>query len=56
MNITITSKQIELTDSIKSKIENKFSKLERYINQDTDINVKLDVKKKSQKNRSNYIY
>lgn len=49
MNITITSKQIELTDSIKSKIENKFSKLERYINQDTDINVKLDVKKKSQK-------
>lgn len=49
MNITITSKQIELTDSIKSKIENKFSKLEKYLNQDTDINVKLDVKKKSQK-------
>lgn len=49
MNITIVSKQVELTEAIKLKVENKFSKLEKYINQDTNIQVKLDVKKKNQK-------
>lgn len=49
MNITIVSKQLKLTDAIKEKIENKFSKLEKYLNEDTDINVKLDVKRKNQK-------
>ncbi|WP_297130543.1 ribosome hibernation-promoting factor, HPF/YfiA family [Terrisporobacter sp.] len=49
MNINIISKKVELTEAIKSKIENKFGKLEKYLNQDTDINVKLDVRKKNQK-------
>lgn len=49
MNINIISKKVELTEAIKSKIENKFGKLEKYLNQDTDINVKLDVIKKNQK-------
>ena len=49
MNINIISKKVELTEAIKSKIENKFGKLEKYLNQDTDINVKLEVRKKNQK-------
>lgn len=49
MELKITSKKIELTDAIKSKIENTFMKLEKYINDDTDIHVKIDVKKKNQK-------
>lgn len=49
MNINIISKKVELTEAIKLKIENKFGKLEKYLNQDTDINVKLDVRKKNQK-------
>lgn len=49
MKLKITSKKIELTDAIKSKIENTFIKLEKYINDDTDIHVKIDVKKKNQK-------
>lgn len=49
MNINIISKKVELTEAIKTKIENKFGKLEKYLNQDTDINVKLDVRKKNQK-------
>lgn len=49
MNIKIISKKVELTDSIREKIENTFFNLERYISNDTDIHVKLDFVKRNQK-------
>ncbi len=49
MMITIVSKKVEVTDAIREKIESKFYKLERYINKDTEINIKIDVKKRNQK-------
>lgn len=49
MKIHIVSKKFELTTSIKSKIENTFDKLEKYISSDTDIYVNLSVTKNIQK-------
>ena len=49
MNIHIVSKKITLTNSIRDKIENTLINLEKYISDDTDIHVKLDVTKKNQK-------
>ncbi|CZR95375.1 MULTISPECIES: ribosome hibernation-promoting factor, HPF/YfiA family [unclassified Clostridioides] len=49
MNIIISGKQIELTDAIKSKIENKLSKLDNYIHPDTDVKVTVSAKKARQK-------
>lgn len=49
MSIYIVSKKITLTDAIRDKVENTLINLERYLSDDTDINVKLDVTKKSQK-------
>ncbi|SCH00393.1 ribosome hibernation-promoting factor, HPF/YfiA family [Romboutsia sp. 1001713B170207_170306_H8] len=49
MKINIVSKRVELTNSIREKIENTFYNLERYLSDDTDVHVKLDVTKRSQK-------
>lgn len=49
MNISIVSKNVEITDTIRNKVENTLNKLEKYIKNDININVKLDVKKKRQK-------
>ena len=49
MSIHIISKKITLTNSIKDKIENTLSNLKKYISDDTDIHVKLDVAKRNQK-------
>lgn len=49
MKIHIVSKKLELTSSIKNKIENTFAKLEKYISSDTDVYVTLSVTKNSQK-------
>lgn len=49
MAIHIVSKKVTLTNSIKDKIESTLVNLEKYISDDTDIHVKLDVKKKDQK-------
>lgn len=49
MKIHIVSKRIELTNPIRSKIENTFAKLKKYINSETDIYVNLSVTKNSQK-------
>lgn len=49
MKINIISKKIELTNSLREKIENTFYNLEKYIRSDTDVHVKLDITKKSQK-------
>ncbi|MBQ8998464.1 MAG: ribosome-associated translation inhibitor RaiA [Clostridium sp.] len=49
MTIHIVSKKITLTDAISNKIESVLINLEKYISDDTDIHVKLDVTKKRQK-------
>ncbi len=49
MRITITGKNIELTDGLKVAVEDKLGKLEKYFNPDTDIFVTLSVEKERQK-------
>lgn len=49
MNISIVSKNVEVTNTIREKVECTLTKLEKYIKNDININVKLDVKKKRQK-------
>ncbi len=49
MRITITGRNIELTEGIKSAVEDKLSKLEKYFTPDTDVNVTLSVEKERQK-------
>ena len=49
MRITITGKNIELTDGLKAAVEDKLGKLEKYFNPDTDIFVTLSVEKERQK-------
>ena len=49
MNMVIVSKKTTITDAIRTKIENTLGRLEKYINDDTDVKVKIDVKKKNQK-------
>lgn len=49
MNISIISRNVEVTDTIRNKVESTISKLERYIKNDVDVDVKIDVKKKFQK-------
>jgi putative sigma-54 modulation protein len=49
MNVSIVSKNIEVTDAIRERVENTLDKLEKFINEDVKVNVKLDVKKKNQK-------
>lgn len=49
MSIYIVSKKLALTTSIRDKVENTLIKLEKYLSNDTDIHVKLDVTKKNHK-------
>ena len=49
MNFTISGKNIEVTDGLRSSIESKLGKLERYFTPDTNINVTLSVEKERQK-------
>ena len=49
MRITITGRNIELTDGIKAAVESKLSKLEKYFMPDTDVFVTLSVEKERQK-------
>jgi len=49
MRITITGRNIELTDGLKGAVEDKLGKLEKYFNPDTDIFVTLSVEKERQK-------
>ena len=49
MRITITGKNIELTDGIKEAVEEKLGKLEKYFTPDTDVNVTLSVERERQK-------
>lgn len=49
MRITITGRNIELTDGIKGAVEERLSKLEKYFTPDTDVYVTLSVEKERQK-------
>ncbi len=49
MHITITGKNIDLTDGLKSAVEEKLGKLEKYFTEDTAILVTLSVEKERQK-------
>lgn len=49
MKFTISGKNIEVTDGLKSAIRDKLGKLERYFTPDTEIIVTLSVEKERQK-------
>ena len=49
MRYTITGKNIEVTEGLKSAIYEKIGKLERYFSKNTDVIVTLSVEKERQK-------
>jgi putative sigma-54 modulation protein len=49
MRITITGRNIDLTEGLKGAVESKLSKLEKYFTPDTDVYVTLSVEKERQK-------
>lgn len=49
MRFTITGRNIEVTEGLRSAVENKLGKLEKYFDKDVDINVTLSVEKDRQK-------
>lgn len=48
MKITISGKQIELTNALKARVEDKFSKLDRYFHKETEAFVTLSVQRELQ--------
>ena len=49
MRITISGRNIELTEGLKAAVEDKLNKLEKYFTPDTEVNVTLSVEKERQK-------
>ena len=49
MKITITGKNIELTQGLKDAVEERFKKLDKYFHKDTEAIITLDVEKGRQK-------
>ena len=49
MNITISGKNIEVTSGLKSAVNEKLAKLERYFTPETHVMVTLSVEKERQK-------
>lgn len=49
MRYIIAGKNIEVTEGLKNSVEHKFSKLERYFTDDTEVHVTFDVEKDRQK-------
>ena len=49
MNFIISGKNIAVTDGLRTAVEDKLCKLERYFTPDTDIHVTLSVEKERQK-------
>ena len=49
MRITITGRNIELTEGLKAAVEEKLGKLEKFFAPDTDVFVTLSVEKERQK-------
>ncbi|MBE7035210.1 MAG: ribosome-associated translation inhibitor RaiA [Ruminococcaceae bacterium] len=48
MKITMTGKQIELTQGLKDRINDRFSKLDRYFHKETEASVTLSVQREQQ--------
>lgn len=48
MKITISGKQIDLTNALKARIEDRFSKLDRYFHKETEAFVTLSVQREYQ--------
>lgn len=48
MKITISGKQIELTNALKNRVEDRFSKLDRYFHKETEAFVTLSVQREYQ--------
>lgn len=48
MKITMVGKQIELTEGLKARVEDRFSKLDKYFFKDTQAFVTLSVQKEDQ--------
>lgn len=48
MNIKLTGKNIDLTDGLKERVDDKMSKLDKYFNKDVDAQVTLKVQKLDQ--------
>lgn len=46
MRITISGKNLDITEGLRSAVENKLSRLEKYFTPDTIVNVTLSVTKK----------
>ncbi len=49
MQISVTGHHVEITDSLKSYVDNKFARLERHFEHITNIHVILTVEKDRQK-------
>lgn len=49
MRISITGRNIELTEGLKEAVQDRLSKLEKYFTPDTDVFVTLSVEKERQK-------
>ena len=49
MRITITGRNIDLTDGLKGAVEERLNRLEKYFTPETDVNVTLSVEKDRQK-------
>lgn len=48
MKITISGKQMELTDAIKNTIEEKLERLSHYLNENSEVKVTVRAKKSRQ--------
>ncbi|MBE7048517.1 MAG: ribosome-associated translation inhibitor RaiA [Ruminococcaceae bacterium] len=48
MKLTMTGKQIELTQALKNRVEDRFSKLDRYFHRETEATVTLSVQREKQ--------
>ena len=49
MQINLTCRHIESTDSLKDYVDNKFAKLERHFDHINNVHVILDIEKQTQK-------
>ena len=49
MNLVISGKNIDITEGLRSAVEEKIGKLERYFNESTEVNVTLSTEKNRQK-------
>ena len=45
MNLVISGKNIDITEGLRSAIEEKIGKLERYFNDSTEVHVTLSTEK-----------